>query len=590
LLVLWDSQTPHRFAGYIQEILWVEGYNWFHTHDLAADGPPALAQLAAHSVVITAGVALGEDIQQTLLSYVRGGGQIVALRPPETLAAALGLVPVQRDMVSRYWSLNPLCALNTGVELPPLQFHGRATLYTWPGESSHVLAYLHGEAGIPTGHPAISIGSLGQGQWAVFAYDLAESTVLFHQGRREQASTGPYADADGDRMYKPNDLFVGVLDPALAPLPQADLHQDALVRVLEWMASLRAPLPRVWHFPHGARAAAFINGDGDSMDSADLENTVATCERYGTPYTAYLMMEDHPKVSPEWEGRLRARGHDFGQHAWAGPRPTLEEMRAGLRREFTAFRERYGHDGVTYRGHSVIWVGWVEMARYLRENGVRLDTNFSAGRHHRRGYVNGSGLPVRFVDEEGTQLDIYEQATNSTDDGWMTDKLFVPAMTVDQCIAASKEQADAAIDRYHTVYQPYFHPLSTRPGPRSTQRWLEAVLGHCRERGHAFVNGNGWVAFNDARRALRLVDYAYHPHDGAATFTLEAALPATGLTLAFPAVRRGHALTTASVDDEPVAVRPLVLEGRAQVLLPADYAAGQRRRWRLRWASGAAPQ
>ncbi|MGH2355210.1 MAG: hypothetical protein ACRDJN_26670, partial [Chloroflexota bacterium] len=55
-------------------------------------------------------------------------------------------------------------------------------------------------------------------------------------------------------------------------------------------------------------------------------------------------------------------------------------------------------------------------------------------------------------------------------------------------------------------------------------------------------------------------------------------------------VFRGRALQSAAVDGEPVPVTPQTLEGRPQVLLAADYAAGQSRRWRLVWgaAQGAA--
>jgi hypothetical protein len=266
--------------------------------------------------------------------------------------------------------------------------------------------------------------------------------------------------------------------------------------------------------------------------------------------------------------------------------PTLEEMRTQLRRELGAFRERYGHVGVTYRGHSVIWVGWTEMAQYLRENGVRLDTDFSAGRYFRGGYGNGSGLPVKFMDEDGRLLDIYEQCTLSTDDGWTTEKLFYPAMSIDECIALSTKQMDEAVQTYHTVYHPYFHPLATRPGPRSAERWQETMLARGRERGLHFVSGADWVAFNDGRRGVRLAASRFDPAALVLELELEAELRADGLALALPAVFRGAGLVQATVDGEPVPAEPQSLEGRRQVLLPADYAAGQRRRWRVAWGHG----
>jgi hypothetical protein len=584
LLVLWDSQTQHRLAGYVTEILQVEGYNWFAVHDLS-QAPLTEEQLAHCSCVLLAHVEPSLEVQSQVLAYVRRGGALIAFRPPEALAAALGLAPVHRDIVDRYLSFHRRCALNAGVDVPPLQFHGRAELYLWPGDPSQVLAYFAAFPDLATPHPAIAVGALGQGHWAVFAYDLAESTVLFHQGRREQASTGPHADADGDRMYKPDDLFVGYLDPALGMVPQADLHQDVLVRLIDWLASLSQPLPRLWYFPAGANAVAFINGDGDAMTAADFDNVIATVDRWGVPYTAYLMLDDHPKVAPALAGALRQRGHDFGQHVWAGPRPTLEEMRTRLRQEVGAFRDRYGHQPETYRGHSRIWVGWTQMAQYLHEQGIRLDTNFAPGRYGRAAYSNGSGLPVKFMDDEGRVLDVYEQTTLSTDDGYTTDKTFSPALTVDECIRVSERQIDEAAERYHTVYHPYFHPVRTRPGPLSTQRWLEGVLAHGRRRGLYFVNGSTWVRFNDGRRAVRLVDYRFDVDDVTLDLSLRADRAVEGATLALPATFQGRALRAVDLDGSPVEAASRLLEGRWQVPLSADYVAGCIRRWHIEWGA-----
>jgi hypothetical protein len=582
ILVIWDSQTSARLSGYITEIFHVEGYNWYTVHDLASASLTA-DQLARFPIAMLAHVDISAETESVLLNYVDQGGALIAMRPPESLASALGLHPFNRDIADRYIALNKLCALNDGVDLPPLQFHGRAELYLWHGEPAHVLAYFAASPEFVTKHPAITVGTRGQGAWAVFAYDLAESTVLLHQGLADQASTGSNPDPDGDRSFKPNDLFVGYLDPALCYLPQADLQQDMLVRVLEWTAELAQPLPRLWYFPEAAHAVAFINGDGDSMALSDLVQTIATADRFQVPYTTYLKMDDHPKVEPAFETALRQQGHDFGQHAFAGLTPSLDEMRNTLRAEMDAFRTRYGHESVTYRGHSVIWVGWTEMAKYLRENEVRLDTNFAAARYHHAGYVNGSGLPVKFMDEDGRLIDLYEQTTMSTDDGWTTDKIFANPLSVEGCIALSKEQADAAIDQFHTVYHPYFHPLRTRAGPTSSQLWLEAVLAHCRERQFHFVSGVDWVEFNDGRREAAIIAYEFQPNTGALRFTLEAAAAVHALSLVLPYAYRGAAMESATVNGEAVPIEPCSLEDRMQVLLTSDYSAGQQYEWHIQW-------
>jgi hypothetical protein len=238
---------------------------------------------------------------------------------------------------------------------------------------------------------------------------------------------------------------------------------------------------------------------------------------------------------------------------------------------------------VTYRGHGNVWVGWTEMARWLRAEGVRLDTTYIPERAFRIGYLNGSGLPVQFVDEHGSLLDIYEQATLHTEPGLLTDKYRAPALDLAGAIEVTKALADAAIDRFHAVYQPNFHPVYFRAGARDTLPWLAALIAHCRTRGFHFVGGAAWLRFNEARRRIRLTASRFDAASGALELTLTAELPVAGATLIFPFLYRGRAMAGAALDGEPVSIAPQQLEGRPQVLLPADYAAGRPRRWRIRW-------
>ena len=136
ILVVWDSGTPHRFSGYITEILDIEGYNWRAVHDLAS-GPLTAETLAGHQIVILTHIDPTEDVQDLLLEYVRGGGNLVALRPPREMAGKLGLnsSSAERSMVDRYVSFSSICAINAGVDHGPLQFHGRGEHYTGAAES-----------------------------------------------------------------------------------------------------------------------------------------------------------------------------------------------------------------------------------------------------------------------------------------------------------------------------------------------------------------------------------------------------------------------------------------------------------------------
>ena len=147
----------------------------------------------------------------------------------------------------------------------------------------------------------------------------------------------------------------------------------------------------------------------------------------------------------------------------------------------------------------------------------------------------------------------------------------------------SKRQIDASIDRFHTVYHPYFHPHAAQPGPRSIQRWIEAAIQHCQQRGFPFVSGTGWVDFNDGRRSLKLTSYDFDEAATSIEMTVTPGASVDGATLVLPHVYRGLAMGSATVDGEPVATESTMMEGREQVALSADYRAGEPRTWRVQW-------
>ena len=403
IAVVTHRDDPNRFHRYVEEILLVEGYPWFRVHDLA-DGPLDPAALRAAAVVVVAAVTLTAEQGEELAALTAAGARVLLLRPGHRLARAFGLEPFEafeplsssgsleadgplilRGMTDRYVQVNRDNPLAAALATDDLQFHERADLYTWRGAAAAVALWLAPFLGKPSPFPAVVATTHGAGRAVIYTFDLAASTVRFHQGRPEQASTGSYPDYDADGMYKANDLFVGCLDERLLDLPQGDLHQDLFVRALQWLAP--HPLPRVWHFPDDAPAAALFDGDSDGMSREQFEATMAVADRHRAPYTVYVKSADYGALSPARHERIRAGGHGAGQHNWSGPRPGLEEMRLGLRDQLASFERRYGRRAVSIRGHSTIWVGWTEMAQYLAAGGIRLDVNFAPIRYFDRGYL-----------------------------------------------------------------------------------------------------------------------------------------------------------------------------------------------------------
>jgi hypothetical protein len=276
--------------------------------------------------------------------------------------------------------------------------------------------------------------------------------------------------------------------------------------------------------------------------------------------------------------------------------PTVDEMRAAARRQFDGFRDRYGYQPLSHRGHCCIWVGWVEQARILSENGVRLDSNHYPYTHHQYGFLSGSGRAFRFVDEQGAPLDLWEQPTLMSDDCMLQDKTAIPPFSVDEAIDRSRELIDALADRWHGVYHPCFHPIYMRTDWQYpyTAPWIEAVAAHCRERGVPMVSAEEWAAFLLGRRSVRLLRQEQPVGNGRCavpsgaafgaavapgttcrertpcrSFELQASQPVPNLALLLP-----PGFVQASVNGTPVPSRSCFLEGRERQVLICDMPAG----------------
>jgi len=577
-LCCYDPQTA-PFGRYVLEILFAEGLTGTEEQNVR-EVPLAVEALQARQAVIVAPCGADTGAEQAALAVLRQGTPVVFLRPSAETAADLGLTDKQRRSANEAYISpereHPLWFAALGDFM---QFHGAADTYAEYGGSERVLAWIAGrDWALP--YPAIVTGTYGSGRFAVFTYDLATSTVLFHQGRREQASTGPNPDFDGDGLYCPSDLFIGYRDRTLLDLPQADLQQQILVRILEWMNEPRAPLVRLWYYPDAAPAIVLLNGDSDGMTRPQMEWYTNMVEAHGGEYTVYLMEEHLKHLTPEMERDYRRRGHSAGPHIWHSLKPTVEEMGRRIQEEVELFEERYGYPPKTTRHHCVIWPGWVETAKALADAGFRMDTNYRAGDHQQYGYLTGSGLPMRFIDEDGEFIEIFEQETLFCDDFVLVDKSYLPPLSEEQAIAVSKEYIDAARDYYHTVVHLYFHPIYATGIQVNTGQfirtagWFEAVLKYAAQEELPMPSTDAWCTFNERRRASILEEQRWDAASGVLRLSVESRDGLRGGTLLMPARFDGLELVEVLLDGEAMQVTRRSVAGRAHVLAVGDFGEG----------------
>lgn len=393
------AEERNVFAGYIHEILLAEGLLQFAVEDLS-DTKIDSSLLSSFELILLTQMELAPDEADALEKYVYEGGKLILLRPPVFLSERFGLKSQERTIISGIISMSRDLWVWPSLAERKVQFYGPADTYTYDENANITVAAwiraLSSDAE-PRGFPGVVIIKHGQGEVAIFAFDMGKSTVLARQGDLNYASTGEHPDSSGDGFYKPDDLFTQQLETRRLDIPQADIVQRQLINVLYRLVESDVALPRVWYFPRAARAMTLLTGDSDSMTNADLMKATGISKGNSGLFTTYLLEMQTPS---ELVAQLREQGHSFGVHGWAGgTRPSVEDMRATLMRMCDQFERLYGYTPLTYRGHCLIWVGWSEMASILQDMGVRMDMNFVAT--YRYGYINGSGLPMRFVDEQG---------------------------------------------------------------------------------------------------------------------------------------------------------------------------------------------
>ncbi len=249
--ILVITSTYDGFSRYYPEILRAEGLNAFLATDISGVTP---GMLSNYDVVLLARMTLSDSQASMFASWVNQGGNLIAMRPDPRLASLLGVTPVADSPLSEgYLLVDTSSWPGAGIVGQTIQYHGDADRYTLSG--AHLVATLYANASTPIANPAVTLNAVGAngGQAAMFAYDLARSVVLTHQGNPRWSGD----NRDGIIPTRSADLFYGskLGDPQpdwvnldKVAIPQADEQQRLLANLILGMNLDRKPLPRFWYF------------------------------------------------------------------------------------------------------------------------------------------------------------------------------------------------------------------------------------------------------------------------------------------------------------------------------------------------------
>ena len=578
ILLVTDQSSENRFGIYLTEILRAEGVNCFHTAELSTLQADTLEK---YDVAILAEALLNAEQAGLFEGYVARGGRLVSMKPDDRLGSVFGLERDAGTLSKGYIKTEPNHPASVGGNSSTLQIHSPATLYRLAGADA--IAWLYTDRDTASEHPAISIQKFGEGLAVAFAFDLAKSIAYMRQGDPEHVNE----DVDGLEGNRSVDMFVNWIDLDRIAIPQADEQQRLFVNILSQLS--QRPLPRLWYFPEDKKSVLIATGDSHSNPANFIEDVLTRVEERGGHMTVYyspqivsdagraarwtrFWLTDHvPVVSdilgeefgsptPFVVNNWRTRGHEITLHPYVDT--GLDEWELYWK-EFTG--RGYAPVSQTVRTHRILWTGWMETARLQASYGMRMNFDYyhvgpslqKKNGEWVNGHLTGSGRPMKFIDEQGRIIDLYQQLTQLTDEhlipmdvpgwgGW-------PNLSAEQAVEVSKYLLDRSIkynDYCAITGQFHIDPFQLGGDPAEKGGiFLEGTLDYAQQMGVPILSAQEWLNFTDIRHDTDFINMDWDATASTLTFNLLPRNPADAtLTVLLPMRAADKTISTLDVD------------------------------------------
>ena len=561
--VLVVTSTANPFSAYNSEILKAEGLNLFDSADI---GSISASSLSSYNVVILGNVALTSTQVTTLTNWVNSGGRLIALRPDKQLAGLLGLTDAGGTLSEGYLLVNTASSPGAGIVGQTIQFHGTADLYNLNGATA--IATLYASASTPTPHPAVTLrtGIGSGGSAAAFTYDLARSVVYTRQGNPAWESQARVGQGGPIRA---GDMFYGAasfdpqpdwIDLNKVAIPQADEQQRLLVNLILHLCRDRMPVPRFWYLPFGKKAAVVMTGDdhgnGATAGRFDIYNAASPpgcsvanweCIRATSYIYPNTPMTDAQAAAYTQQGFEVAAHINTGCASYAA-----SSLPAIYSYELDQFASNFPSvpAPVTNRTHCIAWSDWSTQATVSLSKGIRLDTNYyywpPSWVANRPGFFTGSGIPMRFAQKDGSLINVFQAATQLTDESGQQFPYTINTL-LDNAIGPNG---------YFGVFTANMH---TDSNTGDSRLWSDQIVDSAKARGVPVVSAKQMLQWLDAKDTSSFGSFNWSGNT--LTFSIAAAASANGLQALIPAVGPSGALTGLSQGGNPVAFSIQTLKG-----------------------------
>jgi methionine-rich copper-binding protein CopC len=527
IAVVTSSGNP--YSKYLAEILRTEGLNEFATVDVST---LSASTLSAYDVVILGAVGVDSGQAALLSNWVNAGGNLIAMKPASSLNGLLGLTAAGGTVTDGYLKVDTTTAPGAGIVADTIQFHGTADRYTLSGAQS--VATLYSSATTATSNPAVTLRSVGSngGQAAAFSYDLPRSIVAMRQGNQAWAGQ----ERDGQTPIRSDDLYFGGrstdwVNLDKVAIPQADEQQRLLANLVQVMNRDRKPLPRFWYFPRNLKAVIIGTGDdhgnGGTAGRFDqmLANSPAgcsvadwTCYRYSS-----YVFPVTPGLSNSAAVSYTNQGFEVGVHETTNCQDFTPASLAGnYANDLATWRARYPGlpAPASNRTHCITYSDWSSQPKTERANGMRLDGNYyywpGSWVQNRPGFMTGSGMPMRFADTDGTMIDVYQAATQMTDE---SDQAY--PFTIDRLLDNA-----TGTQGYYGAFTANMHTDA------STEPQSDALISSAQRHNVPIVSGKQMLTWLDGRNASSYKNLNWSGNS--LSFTVSGGTGATGLTGMLP--------------------------------------------------------
>jgi hypothetical protein len=538
ILVLTNSNSSNPFGTYYEEILRAEGFNCFQSRELSSLSQRSLDEI---DIVLLAEGPLNSQQVELLERFVYNGGGLIAMHPDLQLENLLGIQVSSSTTRGGYLQINKNHSICLGINSNSLQFHGKADLFTL--SSAESLVWLSDDTNKVYDHALVTINAVGKGYAVSWAFDLAKSIALMRQGNPDWANQ----DRDDLNGIRTVDMFVDWIDLDRIAIPQADELQRLLGNILYALSQGKRPLPRLWYFAENSGSALIVTGDSHMNPAPFIEEVYSLVEAYNGEMSVYYSPEifddfgrilrrsrfwatDHIPVlgdilaarftspTPMMVQQWRARGHEFTLHPWV--EEGIEKGWSTYWKEFTG--RGYGPVSETVRTHRILWSGWVETARMQALYGIHMNMDYyHVGPRLKKpngewvyGHLTGSGRPMKFIDQKGNILNIFQQLTQLADEhllsmdvpgwgGW-------PDLSPQAAIEVYKFLLDRSIqEREYCAIGGQFHVDPFQVGGEAAEKgrlFLMGVLTHARNADIPIWSAQHWSSFIKFRHQTKFVN------------------------------------------------------------------------------------